>query len=635
MCVINYLKQLLTDVCRKNVFRREIIIMCGIVGYTGAENAVPKIIKGLKVLEYRGYDSVGIAGQLNGGIALSKCKGRVDGLRERLEKENFPELTCGIGHTRWATHGGPSDINAHPHATEQLALVHNGIIENYRELKAELEEKGVKFISETDTEVAARVITDEYEKCGNAQKAIFNATKRIVGSYAFGIVFKDLPGELFAMRKDSPLIVATGVDGSYIASDMTALLPFTNVFHLLEEGVLAHLTKDSVELVLSNGEIKDPEWHKSDLTVEAAEKCGYDHFMLKEIHEQPDAFFKTVSARIKNGLPDFSGDGISDDLFNKVNRIYVVACGSAMHAGLVGKNLIEHWARIPVTVEIASEFRYNDPIIDDKTLMIIVSQSGETADSLAALRYGKKHGAFTFGIINVVGSSIAREADATLYTYAGPEIAVATTKGYCVQVAAFMLIAAKLALISKKLSENEVKELCAEILRDVPEAINSTFALHDRIKEIAKEIYDTENLFYIGRGIDYALGVEGSLKLKEISYIHSEAYAAGELKHGTISLITEGTPVIAVSTSDALYDKTVSNIRECSSRGANVLFICHNGAKQPESVANTVLRLPNVGKHAEMLAAMTAMQLIAYEVALLRGCDIDKPRNLAKSVTVE
>lgn len=609
--------------------------MCGIVGYTGKENAVPKIINGLRVLEYRGYDSVGVAGQLNGEIMLSKCKGRVDGLDKKLADEAFPSLNCGVGHTRWATHGGPSDANAHPHRTAQLALVHNGIIENYRELKQQLCDEGVTFLSETDTEVAAALITREYERCGNAIEAIYTATAKMQGSYAFGIVFKDLEGELFAIRKDSPLIVANGDDGCYIASDITALLQFTNIYHPLAEGVIAHATADGVQLVARDGSISDPAWQKSDLTVAAAEKCGYDHFMMKEIHEQPEAVYKTVSPRIKNGMPDFTADGIDASLFEKVNRIYVIACGSAMHAGLVGKYYIEHMARIPVTVEIASEFRYNDPLIDDKTLMIIVSQSGETADSLAALRYGKQHGAFTLGIINVVASTIAREADATIYTYAGPEIAVATTKGYTVQVAAFMLIAAQLAKINGAMGDDAIAEFCSELLKDVPKAIEKTFELHNHIKEVAAGIHSCENLFYIGRGVDYSLGIEGSLKLKEISYIHSEAYAAGELKHGTISLITEGTPVIAVATSDRLYDKTVSNIRECSSRGANVLFICHNAARQPENVANAVLRLPEVSENGEIFAAVTAMQLLAYEIAALRGCDIDKPRNLAKSVTVE
>ncbi len=609
--------------------------MCGIIGYTGTENAVPKIIKGLTVLEYRGYDSVGIAGNYGRDIAVCKTKGRVDVLRDKLEKTNFPSINCAIGHTRWATHGGPSDANAHPHKTDLLALVHNGIIENYRELKDELTDKGVEFLSETDTEVAAFVITEEYKRLADPVKAIYAATERMEGSYAFEIVFNDIEGYIYAIRKDSPLILGKGTDGSYIASDMTALLPFTNTLCFLEEGLVAITNASEITLIDKNGEKIKPVWEKTDMRASAAEKGGYEHFMLKEIHEQPDAFFKTVSARIKNGMPDFSIDGISDELFINTNKIYVVACGSAMHAGLVGKSLIEAKARIPVTVEIASEFRYNKPLIDDKTLVIIVSQSGETADSLAALRYSKGQGAFTLGIVNVVGSTIGREADATLYTYAGPEIAVATTKGYCVQVAAFMLISAKLSELRGTLSENEIKEYCKELVGDMLKAITAAFTLHEEIKEIAKDFYLSDNLFYIGRGIDYSLCVEGSLKLKEISYIHSEAYAAGELKHGTISLITDGTPVIAVSTTPELYGKTVSNIRECSSRGANVLLICDSSAELPEKAAECVLRLPKSSINSTILSAMVAMQLLAYEIARLRKCDIDKPRNLAKSVTVE
>ena len=608
--------------------------MCGIVGFTGSSFSLPKIIKGLKVLEYRGDDSVGVAVSGKDDINVIKCRGRVDSLREKIKSEGFESTNCGIGHTRWATHGGPSDLNAHPHKTDVLALVHNGIIENYRELKASLPKGGEELVSETDTEVAAWVISEEYKKCGDPKKAIFNATEKLQGSYAFQIIFKDYEGEIFAIRKDSPLILGKGVDGGYLASDMPALLPFTNLFCYPEEGELAHVTKDNI--TLSDGENEyEPRWHKTDMTVEAAEKQGYPHFMLKEIHEQPEAFYKTVNPRIKDGLPDFSADGITDELLKKINKIYVVACGSAMHAGLVGKYLIEHLARIPVSVEIASEFRYNEPLCDDKTLIVIVSQSGETADSLAALRYGKANGAFTLGIVNVVGSSIARESDAVAYTYAGPEIAVATTKGYTVQVATFMLLAVKLALFNGKMTKKETEEFCHNLCHNIPETIEKTFLLHDEIKEIAERFHKRDNLFYIGRGLDFALCIEGSLKLKEISYIHSEAYAAGELKHGTISLITKDTPVIALSTSDLLYDKTVSNIRECSSRGADVLFICHEGAHEPESVASKVLRLPRCENGAEILSAAVAMQLLAYEIAVLRDCDIDKPRNLAKSVTVE
>lgn len=608
--------------------------MCGIVGFSGTSDAIAKIIKGLKVLEYRGYDSVGLAMGDDNGIRIIKCRGRVDALRDKIKAENFQSASCGIGHTRWATHGGPSDINSHPHKTDVLALVHNGIIENYRELKSQLPKCGKEVISETDTEVAAWVISEEYKACRDPLMAILNSTKKFSGSYAFQIIFDDYADEIFAIRKDSPLIIGKGVDGSYLASDMTALLPFTNLFCYPKDGELVHITKTDVTLSTADNEY-EPTWQKTDITLEAAEKNGYPHFMLKEIHEQSEAFFKTVRPRINNGIPDFSSDGISDELLQSIENIHIVGCGSAMHAGLVGKHLIEHLARIPVTVEIASEFRYNEPIINEKSLIITVSQSGETADTLAALRYAKKQGAFTISIVNVVGSSIAREADATIYTYAGPEIAVATTKGYCVQIAIFMLFASKLAHLRGKIIDVTVKEFCSCISETIPKVIEQTFLLHEKIKEIAKSFFDNENIFYIGRGIDQALCVEGSLKLKEISYIHSEAYAAGELKHGTISLISKGTPVIALSTSEILYDKTVSNIRECSSRGAEVLFICHSEAKEPESIASKVLRLPKCGKYTGILSAAVVMQLLAYEIAALRGCDIDKPRNLAKSVTVE
>ena len=610
--------------------------MCGIVGFTGAENAVPKILKGLTVLEYRGYDSVGLAGTLKGEIMLSKCKGRVDSLRKKIREEGFPEVNCAIGHTRWATHGGPSDVNAHPHKTDVLALVHNGIIENWRELKEVLAKKRMEFASETDTEVAAKVISEEYKKLKCPIKAIYSATKKFKGSYAFGIVFCDLEGEIFAIRKGSPLILGKGEDGGYLASDATALLPFTKNFHYLAEGELVHITKDSAKIIKEDYSEVLPTFKLTDISRNTADTGGYEHFMLKEMHEQSEAFFKTVKCRItKTNQIDLSNDGVSNELLNKVEKVYVVACGSAMHAGLVGKYYIEHFSKVPVIVEIASEFRYNSPLIDEKTLVVIVSQSGETADSIAALRYSKEKGAFTLGIVNVVGSTIAREADAVLYTLAGPEIAVATTKGYCVQIAAFMLLSLSLSTAKGVLSKEDIKPLVEELLHGVPKAIDKTLKMHSKITEIAKKFYKNEHLFYIGRGIDYALILEGSLKLKEISYIHSEAYAAGELKHGTISLIEDGTPVFALSTSERLYDKTASNIKECSSRGAKVLFICQSGAKAPESVADVVLELPKVSKLSAPLSAMTVMQLLAYEIAKLRECDIDKPRNLAKSVTVE
>ena len=610
--------------------------MCGIVGFTGTENAVPIVLKGLTVLEYRGYDSVGLAGTLKGEILLSKCKGRVDELRRQLKEENFPKLNCAIGHTRWATHGGPSNKNAHPHKTDVLALVHNGIIENYRELKEELIKDGVKFLSETDTEVAAQVISKEYKRLKNPVKAIYSSVNKFKGSYAFEIIFNDFDGEIFAVREGSPLILGQSDDGGYLASDITALLPYTKSLYFLEEGEMAHITKDTVKIVKEDLSEILPTFKTTDISQSSAEKDGYEHFMLKEMHEQSSAVYKTVKTRItKNGLPDLANDGVSDQLLKRVGKIHIVACGSAMHAGLVGKYYIERFAQTPTSVEIASEFRYNAPLIDEKTLVIIVSQSGETADSLAALRYAKAKGAFTLGIVNVVGSTIAREANAVFYTHAGPEIAVATTKGYCVQLAAFMLLSLSLSLFKGTVPQNTVKLICWELLNDLPLALEETLKMQPEIKGIAHEFYSTEHLFYIGRGIDYSLILEGSLKLKEISYIHSEAYAAGELKHGTISLIEDGTPVFALSTSDELYDKTVSNIRECMSRGAKVLFICHSDAVAPESAADVVLKLPKVSKTATPFCAMAAMQLLAYEIAKKRGCDIDKPRNLAKSVTVE
>ena len=610
--------------------------MCGIVGYTGTENAVPKILKGLTVLEYRGYDSVGLAGTLNGEIKLSKCKGRVEGLKETIKTQGFPELFCAIGHTRWATHGGPSYKNAHPHKTDVLALVHNGIIENYRELKEELLKEGETFLSQTDTEVAAVIISREYKKFKCPKKAIYEAVAKLKGSYAFEVIFNDLEGEIFAIREASPLILGEGKDGSYIASDMMALLPFTKNLHFLNEGELAHATQNSIKIIKQDFSEYIPKFKESEYSANAVEKGEFEHFMLKEMYEQPKAFSNTVETRVTaDGLPTFDSEGLTDSILKNIQKVSIVACGSAMHAGLVGKQFIERYSKVPTSVEIASEFRYNGPLINSKTLVIIVSQSGETADSIAALEYSKQKGAFVLGIVNALGSTIARKADATLYTFAGSEIAVATTKGYLTQVAALMLFAIKLGLVKNTLEENSVKIMCELLKFKAPKAIEKALMLEGQIKEVAKKFYNTSNLFYIGRGLDYSLALEGSLKLKEISYIHSEAYAAGELKHGTISLIEEGTPVFALSTDNTLYDKTVSNIKECASRGAKVLFICFNGADSPENVADTVIKLPEVPSLLAPLCAVVVMQLLAYHIAKLRGCDIDKPRNLAKSVTVE
>lgn len=609
--------------------------MCGIVGFTGQDYAVPKIVKGLECLEYRGYDSAGISVFSAGKTVTVKQSGRVERLKQRLKNNDLSDSVCGIGHTRWATHGGPSDVNAHPHTTARLCLVHNGIIENYLELKNELSEKGIDMRSQTDTEVAANIITLEYEKTGDPVTAVYNAIKRFKGTYAFGIMFNDVPDKIYAVRCGSPLILGEGQDGSYIASDMTALLPFTDRFCSLTENCVAVAEKDGFYLVLPDGVISKPHFTVTEISASAAEKGGYDHFMLKEIHEQPAAVLNAINPRIKDGLPDFSADGLNDDFFAGIQKVYIVACGSAMHAGLVGRYFTEHLAKLPVMVEIASEFRYNSPLLNSSTLVIVVSQSGETADTLAALRYSKQKGAKTLSIVNVVGSAIAREADVTLYTSAGPEIAVATTKGYTTQVAVLTLLAYKIALVKKAVTQDTVKTDLLALVNEIGTAFENAFALHPQISDTARLLATAENLFYIGRGIDSALSVEGSLKLKEISYIHSESYAAGELKHGTISLITRGMPVIALSTSKRLFEKTVSNIQECASRGAYTVLICCEDAATHENFANSIIKLPNLSGLAQIFCAVTVMQLIAYETAVLRGCDIDRPRNLAKSVTVE
>ena len=609
--------------------------MCGIIGYTGSANAVPKITKGLSVLEYRGYDSVGLAARTDSEVKTVKCKGRIGALEEKLEKEPIVDCRCAIGHTRWATHGGPSDVNAHPHRAGRVVLVHNGIIENYKELKDELQAKGARFLSETDTEVAAAVLNACYEEIGEPMEAIRTATARMKGSYAFGILFDGQPGDVWAVRCGSPLILAKAEDGYYLASDMTALLPFTNEYHCLEEGQIAHLTPNGAELFGTDGKSFSPEWSVTTMTPESAQKGGYEHFMLKEIHEQPEAIFKSVSPRIRNGLPDFSADGITPDFWAKVKNIQIVACGSATHAGLVGGHILEQVAKVPTTSYIASEYRYHPPIAVDGTLVVVISQSGETADTLAALRYAKEKGLPTLGIVNAVETTIAREADHRIYTYAGPEIAVATTKGYCTQVAVLYMIAAASAHSCGRISDEEARELVRSVAEDAPAAITAMLEQTETLREMSKDLCKCEHIFYIGRGLDYAMSQEGALKLKEISYIHCEAYAAGELKHGTISLIEEGTPVIAISTEEALYDKTESNVREVRSRGAHVILLCREGTKNPHHSADEVVFLPTASGAATLFASLTVVQLLAYEVAALRGCDIDRPRNLAKSVTVE
>lgn len=604
--------------------------MCGIIGYTGTQDAVPILVGGLASLEYRGYDSAGVALASDDGIKIVKSKGRIENLSKRLYDTGY-HAPCGIGHTRWATHGEPSDKNAHPHSTENLSLVHNGIIENYDELQKRLKSLGYTFVSETDTEAAVKLIDLYYRESGDPVKAMFSAAAEIRGSFAFGVVFEKAPDTIYAMRKDSPLIVAMSECGGLIASDIPAILPYTNNYFRLEEEVLAVLTKDSVSFVNKNGEsLTQPEETVS-WSVGEAQKSGYPHFMLKEIFEEPEAIRKTVTPRLVNGLPDFSM------LDKDIGRIHIVACGTAMHAGLVGKTMIERLARLPVNVEIASEFRYRDPILDKKDLVVLLSQSGETADTLAALRHSKACGVKTLAIVNVIGSSVAREADHVIYTMAGPEIAVASTKAYSVQCAIVSLLAIRLAFDCGKLDESEAKRLTALLINEVPAAVAAVLKKSEEIGKIAKNYTEgAEHLFYIGRGADSDLCTEASLKLKEISYIHSEAYAAGELKHGTISLVTEGVPVVALLTEHKLAEKMISGIREVKSRGAHTLAIATERIKDEFTVpCDDMIVVPKIDPLFEMFPAITVLQLFAYHASATRGLDVDKPRNLAKSVTVE
>ncbi|MBE6530242.1 MAG: glutamine--fructose-6-phosphate transaminase (isomerizing) [Ruminococcaceae bacterium] len=610
--------------------------MCGIIGYTGTANAIPKMMKGLSVLEYRGYDSVGIAAERDSQIQIVKCKGRIGALEEKLRDHPIEDCHCAIGHTRWATHGGPSDKNAHPHRIGAVTLVHNGIIENYKDLRSSLAAKGVNFLSETDTEVAAALINDCFFHLSDPVASIREAIEMMKGAFAFGILFEGYPGEVFAVRRGSPLILAHGSDGYYLASDMTALLPFTKEYYALKENQIVRLSSGGAKIILSDGSKVTPEWKITTMTPESAQKGGYSHFMLKEIHEQREAAVKSVSPRIdKNGLPDFSSDGIDKDFWKKIKAIQIVACGSAMHAGLVGQRMLEDLAKVPTTVHIASEFRYHPPMLPEGSLVVVISQSGETADTLAALRYAKENGVPTLAVVNAVETTIAREADRRIYTFAGPEIAVATTKGYCTQATVLWLIAAAIAHTTGKLDDARARNITQSLLKDVPAAIEKMLKLENQYHKIARNLINHEHVFYIGRGIDYALSMEAALKLKEISYIHCEAYAAGELKHGTISLIEPGTPVIAICTEKELFEKTESNIREVRSRGAQVTLICREDLAIPADSADEIVSLPTDSDEATVFAAILAIQYIAYETALLLGCDIDRPRNLAKSVTVE
>lgn len=608
--------------------------MCGIVGYIGKEEAAPILLDGLSKLEYRGYDSAGIAVFDGESINVAKTKGRLKVLSELTHDGRMLPGTLGIGHTRWATHGSPSDTNAHPHlnSEETIVVVHNGIIENYLKLKKKLESKGYRFVSETDTEVIAHLL--DYYYRGNPLEAVTKIMHRMEGSYALGIIFKDHPNELYAVRKDSPLIVGHTDGGSIIASDVPAVLKYTRDVYFIENEEIVRLTEQNMKFFTVDEEPLKKEPVHIDWDANAAEKGGYEHFMLKEMYEQPKAIADTFSPRIKDGRIEIEELGMDDEAIRAVKKIVIVACGSAYHTGMTSKYIFEGMARIPVEVDLASEFRYRDPILTDGTLVIVISQSGETADSLAALREAKEKGCKVLGIVNVVGSSIAREADNVMYTWAGPEIAVATTKAYSCQLIALYLLAMKFAHVRGTISEGELAEMI-EDLKKLPAQVEMLLNNKDRIQKFANRYLAAKSIFFIGRGIDYAISMEGSLKLKEVSYIHSEAYAAGELKHGTISLIEDGTLVTALLTQENLYKKMISNIEEVKTRGAFVMAVTNEGHIDVEKAADYVVYIPKTNKYFTNSLAIIPLQLFGYYVAVGRGCDVDKPRNLAKSVTVE
>ena len=605
--------------------------MCGIVGYSGFREAEEVLLEGLRNLEYRGYDSAGLSIFEDGVIRTVKSQGRIQKLADKLQEAPI-HGHCGIAHTRWATHGVPSDINAHPHLSDNVSLLHNGIIENYLELKEELIAKGYHFISQTDTEVAAHLISSLYT--GDPLAAISAALERIEGSYAFAILFKDHPDRVYGARKDSPLIAAVGNEENFILSDISATLKYTKDYYVLEDGDIVEISPDEVHIYDSKLHPVTRELLHAHWNLEEAQKGGYAHFMLKEIYEQPEAFSKTVVPHIKDGLPSFERDQIPVSFFEGRRSIQIVACGTAMYAGNVGKTLIEQFARIPVSVNVASEYRYSDPIVGPGDLVIVISQSGETADTLAALRLAKQKGADTLGIINVIGSSIAREADHVIYTHAGPEIAVASTKAFTVQMAVMFLVALELAW-KNGVMDADVCRAHTEDLAGCRVYIEQALELAPAIEKMVPEAIDRPSLFYIGRGLDHHLALEGSLKLKELSYLHSEAYPAGELKHGPISLITEGMPVIALATQQKVLPKTVSNMKEVKARGAKTVLICQKTAVVDSDAYDFRIDLPVAHDELMPFPAAVVMQLMAYYKAVQSGCDVDKPRNLAKSVTVE
>ena len=612
--------------------------MCGIVGFTGKHQAAPILLDGLSKLEYRGYDSAGIA--VRDGdkeTEVIKAKGRLKVLIEKTNGGESVPGTCGIGHTRWATHGEPSETNAHPHVSENgnVVAVHNGIIENYQELKAKLLRKGYTFYSATDTEVAVNLVDYYYKKYGESPvEAVGHAMVRIRGSYALAMMFRDYPGEIFVARKDSPMILGVGDGESYIASDVPAILKYTRNVYYIGNQEMAHVKKGEITFYNLDGEEIEKELKTIEWDAEAAEKAGFEHFMMKEIHEQPKAVSDTINSVVKDGKIDLSEVGLDEDTIRNVSQIYIVACGSAYHVGMAAQYVFEDLARIPVRVELASEFRYRNPILDKNGLAIIVSQSGETADSLAALRECKARGIRTLAIVNVIGSSIAREADNVFYTLAGPEISVATTKAYSTQLIAAYVLALQFAKIRSEITEEQCDAYVKE-LKTLPEKIKRILEDKERLQWFASKQANAKDIFFIGRGIDYAISLEGSLKMKEISYIHSEAYAAGELKHGTISLIEDGTLVIGVLTQPKLYEKTISNMVECKSRGAYLMGLTTYGNYSIEDTADFVVYIPKTDEHFEASLAVIPLQLLGYYVSVAKGLDVDKPRNLAKSVTVE
>ncbi len=616
--------------------------MCGIVGYIGEKKAAPILINGLKKLEYRGYDSSGVALFEEGHLSVIKCKGRLAALEEKLGSGsvsgNIGSIggNIGIGHTRWATHGEPNDVNSHPHLSNSgnIAVVHNGIIENYMKLKDFLLAQGYTFLSDTDTEVVAHLVEHYYNQSGDLVKAVMESIDELDGSYALGVICSECPDKFVAARKDSPLIVGLGKGENFIASDIPAILEHTRDIYILEDKDVAVLSKDTVTVYDNYGAESKTESHNVDWDVTAAEKSGYEHFMMKEMFEEPKVIRDTIGPRIKDGKIKLDNIDITPEYLQGIEKIFIVACGTAFHAGMVGKYLIEKLARIPVETDVASEFRYRDPIINDKNLVIIISQSGETIDTLFALREAKKKGAKVLSIVNVIGSSIARESDNVLYTLAGPEIAVASTKAYNTQLSALTLIALDFAN-KKGMLDTQALNTIINGLKDIPAALEKILSDREDIQKFAAEHYNAKSIFFIGRGLDYALSMEGSLKLKEISYIHSEAYAGGELKHGTIALIEKGTLVVCPMTQDALYEKMVSNIREVKARGAVVMVITQQKNTEVGKVADMVITIPDIDPILAPITAVTPMQLFAYYMAVLKGCDVDKPRNLAKSVTVE